>query len=42
MIITQLEKSFIYESSDNDVCFSHLSDLSQADFNDFKYKDSKV
>jgi len=45
IIITQFKRSFIYESSDDvddDVCFSHLSNLNQADFNDFKYKDSEV
>ncbi len=45
MIVAQLERSFVYESSDDvddDVCSSHLSDLSQADFDDFRYKGSEV
>ncbi len=45
MIVAQLERSFIYESSDHvddDVCSSYSSDLSHADFDDFKYEDSKV
>ena len=45
MIVVQLERSFVYESSDhinNDVCSSYSFDLSHADFNDFKYEDSEV
>jgi len=45
MIVTQLERFFVYESSnyvDDDVCSSYLSDLRQANFDDFKYEDSEV
>ncbi len=47
MIVAQLEKSFVYvcESSDHvddDVWSSHLSDLSHANFDDFKYEGSEV
>ncbi len=45
IIITQLKRSFVYESSDHvndDVCSSYSSDLSHADFNDFRYEGSEV
>ncbi len=45
MIVTQLERSFAYESNDHvddDVCSSHLSDLRQANFDDFRYEGSEV
>ena len=45
MIVAQLERSFVYESSDridDDVCSSHLSDLRQANFDDFRYEGSEV
>ncbi len=45
MIVAQLDRSSVYESSDDvddDVCSSHLPDLSHADFDDFRYKGSEV
>ncbi len=45
MIVAQLGRSFAYGSSDrvdDDVCSSHLSDLRQANFDDFRYEGSEV
>ena len=45
MIVAQLERSFVFESSNDvndDVCSSHLSDMRQTNFNDFRYEDSEV
>ncbi len=45
MIVAKLERFFAYESSDHvddDVCSSYSSDLSHADFDDFRYEGSEV
>jgi len=45
MIVAQLGRSFVYGSSDradDDVCSSHLSDLRQANSDDFRYEGSEV